>query len=199
MPQAMMAGGALMSGIGAYQKAQSEKNALNSQAQANEYTAAVRQQQAREQEQVGNAEQTQSGLKYGALYGTQRADLAAHGVDLGSGSASAVLASTKLMSSIDAATIANNANRQAWNYTVAATDYSNQAAGDRAGASNISPLSSGFTSLMGSAARVAPYWYQPGSSAPGTNGLDGQVTNSGLINSTNQYGYPTLNGMGIPH
>ena len=160
MPAASAASTAF-SAFGAYQKASAVKSALQSQAQAATWDQAIRQQQALEQQQAGAAEATQSGLKYGALYGQERAGMASNGVQLDSGSAAAVAASTKLVSSIDAATIQNNANRESWNYQVAAADFGNKAALKGAGADSITPITSAANSLLTSASKVSSTWGKP--------------------------------------
>lgn len=140
-----VAGGAGMSAMGAQNKAQAQQDMLNSEAN-------IADMQARQAILNGqNAEQS-SMLKTGAVLGAQRAQLGANGVDLGSGSATDVLASTKYLGVRDAMTIHDNALRTAWSYNT-------QAAMDRAGASNINPGMAGFSSALGSAGTVATSWY----------------------------------------
>ncbi len=98
-------------------------------------------------------------LKTGALFGQQRANLAANGVQLGSGSALDVLSSTKYMGDLEANTIHNNALRSAWGYQ-------QQASIDKYAASSLNPTAAGLTSLLGSAGSVAKSWY----SIDATNG-----------------------------
>lgn len=64
----------------------------------------------------GQREYASFTLKKGAMKSTQRANLAANGVDLGSGSALETLTSTDIMGEIDGSTIINNAVRSAWGY-----------------------------------------------------------------------------------
>lgn len=165
MPAASVAlAGDTFKAFGAYQQASAVKSSLQSQAQAFTWDQAIRRQQALEQVQSGNAEATQSGLRYASLYGQQRAGMAANGVQLDKGSAAAVEASTKLMSSIDASTIQNNSNRSAWNYNVAATDFGNRSAMANSGADAITPLASGAQSLLTSASTVSKTWGAPNKS-----------------------------------
>jgi hypothetical protein len=171
MPAASL--GATFRAFGAYQQASADKSALQSQAQAFTWDQAIRKQQALEQQQTGAAESTQSGLKYASLYGQQRAAMASNGVQLDSGSAAAVAASTKLVSSIDAATIQNNANRESWNYQAAATNFGNQAAFKSAGADSITPITSAATSLITDANKVSATWGTP-NPAPVPISINGQ-------------------------
>ena len=64
----------------------------------------------------GQREYASFTLKTGAMKSTQRANLAANGVDLGTGSALETLTTTDVMSEMDGQTIINNAVRAAWGY-----------------------------------------------------------------------------------
>jgi hypothetical protein len=55
-------------------------------------------------------------LKAGALKSTQKAAMAANGIDLGVGSAAEVIASTEIMKESDMQTIKENSVRSAWGY-----------------------------------------------------------------------------------
>lgn len=70
------------------------------------------------------------------VVGSQRAALAAQGVDLGDGDAGALQQESVQLGELDVLTIKNNAARQAWGYQVEATNYRNQAKLARMGASN---------------------------------------------------------------
>lgn len=67
---------------------------------------------------AGNTMAGRALTKGSELAGTEKADYAASGVDVNAGTPSNVMLSTKAMSAIDAATIQNNATRQAWGYKV---------------------------------------------------------------------------------
>lgn len=137
--------GAVTKAAGAYTDAKARKGALRAQAQ-------IADEQGRQALAVGEHEEQNSDLRTGALFGQQRANLAANGVDLGSGSALDVLASTKFLGIKDAMTIHDNALRTAYTYRTQAS-LLNQSA------SNISPLLSAGTSLLGSAGTVGKSWY----------------------------------------
>ena len=120
----------------------------------------------------GNKQTAALTLKAGQIKSSQRAALAANGVDLGDGNAAEVQASTDIMKDIDVNTISANAVRSAWGYRTQATNYQNEAlsaesngwayradaATKRASASSISPASSAATSLLGGAGTVASSW-----------------------------------------
>ncbi|CAB4165354.1 hypothetical protein UFOVP821_42 [uncultured Caudovirales phage] len=99
----------------------------------------------------GRQQQFALRLKQAQVKGTQRARMAANGVALDSATAVDVQASTDLIAGMDAATMENNARREAYGYRVQATNYQAQMAG-------ANPMAAGFGSLMEGAATVASKW-----------------------------------------
>ncbi len=136
---------AASSAVGAYYSSRSQKDALGFQADLEEY-------QAQNALLQGEREMQRSRLSTAQLKSTQRASMAANGVDLSEGTPARVLTSTDLLGEIDAQTIQQNALRSAWGYR---TD----AAMKRASADAISPLMAGGVSLLGGGAQVASSWY----------------------------------------
>lgn len=67
-----------------------------------------------------------------ATIGSQRASLAAQGVEIDEGSALAIQEDTARQGELDAITIRNNAAREAWGFRVGAVDAGNRARIDRA-------------------------------------------------------------------
>lgn len=127
-----------------------------------------------------NASRTQAAT----VKSKQKVALAANGVDIGQGSAADVLTSTDYVGELNAnrisdaaannaATVRDNAIKNAWGYRVESTNYLNDAASkradaelyrfdakrQRAGAAGISPGLAGAVSLIGSAGQVASAWY----------------------------------------
>lgn len=142
----MQAGGGLMGAVGAYESTAARKGMLATDAKIANW-------QASQALISGQQQEESSRLQSGALFGKQRAQLAANGVQLGSGSALDLLAGTKFIGNLDAATIHENALRTAWGYQT-------QAAIDQNASQSLSPLTSGFTTLLGSAGSVANSWYK---------------------------------------
>lgn len=154
------AAGTVMGAFGAQNSANSQKATLG-------YEAAV----ARNNQTIANyqsdlavqngaiAEQNQR-LKTASIAGDQRAALAANGVDLGTGSATEVLATTKYMGERDALTIRDNAARQAWAYKNQAAGYGAEAAADLATSDAINPDMAFASSLISGAGQVAGGWYK---------------------------------------
>jgi hypothetical protein len=68
------------------------------------------------------------------MIGAQRAGMAAQGIDIASGTALDVQASTAYVGELDALTVRNNAAREAWGYQVEAGNYRTQAAQAQAAA-----------------------------------------------------------------
>lgn len=141
----MQGASAASSAVGAYYSARSQKSTLGFQADLDEY-------QAQNALVQGEREQQRSRLATAQLKSTQRASMAANGVDLAEGTPARVLTSTDLLGEIDAQTIQQNALRSAWGYR---TD----ARMKRASAGTINPAMSAFSSLLGGGGQVASSWY----------------------------------------
>lgn len=115
----------------------------------------------------GAAEERATLRKYGNLKGSQRAAMAANGVDLSSDTPVDVLTGTDIVAAEDVQTIRENAIRTAWGYRMEAANA--RASGGqqriaansaRAGAAGSSPFMAGATSLLTGASRVADTWYR---------------------------------------
>lgn len=157
---ALQIGGAASGAVGSYYAGQAQKSALEYSAFTAETNARLAERSAQSVMLQGEQQAHQSQLRTAQLKGTQRAGLAANGVDLGEGSPARVLANTEVMGAIDVDTVQANAVRAAWGYRTQATNYENQAAFNTTSADNISPLAAGATSLLGSAGAVAGNWYK---------------------------------------
>lgn len=156
----MQGAGAASSAIGSYYSAQANKSSLNQTADMADINARMSESAAQATLLTGQREVQKSQIATANLKGTQRASLAANGVDLGEGSAKDILTSTDVMGEADANTLQANAVRSAWGYRTQAVNQTNQANMSRAAASAISPSTSAVTSLLGSAGAVASNWYQ---------------------------------------
>ena len=151
--------GAATSAIGGYFGAASQKSALSAQAGLADTNARVAEMAAQSTLAQGQKEVGRLTLRAGQLKSTQRAGMAANGIDLGVGSAAETLASTDIMKEIDANQLQANAVAAAWGQRIQGVNYQNDALTKRATASSISPFSAAATSLMGSAGKVASSWY----------------------------------------
>lgn len=108
---------------------------------------------------TGERQEQNVRLKTSQLKHTQRASMAANGIDLGSDTAAQILTTTDLMGEIDAQQVKTNAVRSAWGYRTQGTNAANEAAMKRASANGIDPGSAFSSSLLGNAGQVAMNWY----------------------------------------
>lgn len=159
-PVALMAAGAGMQAGSTFSQASSQQNQLNYQAQVADANAKVADDQRRLEIIQGQTDEQTQRLKAAQVFSDQRAAMAANGIDLGEGSATDTLGTTKFMGERDALTVRDNALRRAWGYQVQSDNYKTQGAAARASASSINPLMAGATSLLGSATDVAGTWYK---------------------------------------
>jgi len=154
------AAGAIVAAMGAANGSNAAKQSYEYQAAVERNNAAIAEFQAQDALNRGAQDVVNSRLKYGAVKGTQRARLAASGVDVTEGSAKNILDDTQYISDVDAATLTDNALRAAWGFRVqAATATSNsEMLSTRAAAE--SPGTAVLTSLLGSGRTVADSWYR---------------------------------------
>jgi hypothetical protein len=155
----MMIGGALTGALGSFYSAESTKSSLKFQADMADINARISELGAQSVLEAGNRQVGALTLKAGQLKSTQRATMAANGVDLGVGNAAEIQASTDIMKEIDANTITANAVRSAWGYRTQAVNQQNDALIKRATASGIDSTGAAMSSLMNSAGSVATSWY----------------------------------------
>jgi hypothetical protein len=152
--------GMLSSANAAKASAESTQTQLNFQANLADINARINETQAQQTLLTGQREEQKSRIATANLKGTQRASLAANGVDLGVGSAAQILTSTDVMGEIDAETIQSNAIKSAWGYRTQGANQTAQATSSRAAAGAISPDSAFTSTLLGGAGQVASSWYQ---------------------------------------
>lgn len=160
---ASLAAGALSTGVSAIGAAQQASAtaaadryqaqvALNNQKIAGQYAA---QATADGENQVA-AKQQQTAQ----MIGSERAAMAANGVELDNGSALRIQGDTAKLGEVDALTIRNNAARAAYGYELQGVSYGQQAALDESAASNAVSAGSlnAFSSIVGGASSLADKW-----------------------------------------
>lgn len=155
-------GGAASSGIGSYFGAATQKITLQGQAAIADSNARMAELAAQSVLLQGQRQAGAVTLRAGQLKSSQRAAMAANGVDLGVGSAAELQASTDVMKEIDKDTVEANAVLNAWGYRTQAVNFQNEALSKRAAAKAISPAMAAGSSLLGSAGSVAGSWYSLG-------------------------------------
>lgn len=119
---ASMAMGAVSSASGAYAQSQAAKTQGDLSRTIYEANATLANEAAAEAIARGDRQANQVKIGAKRLIGAQRAQLAASGVDVNSGSALDVQADTAGMGAMDALTAKNNAWREAWGYKAQALD-----------------------------------------------------------------------------
>jgi hypothetical protein len=164
-------------GLTAYsasQQADAQKKATAYQAQVAANNAKIAGYQRSAALQQGEQEAQQSMLQRAQMLGKQRAALAANGVDLNSGSAIDLLASTEFLGEQDVNQIQNNAVRKAWGYEVEGSNYQAQSNLDQWKADTTNPTAigamAGTTSLLSSASMFAMSRIGGGSSGSSNSG-----------------------------
>lgn len=155
---------AALTAFGAYRGAQSNKAALNYQARVAENNAVLAGYQATDALERGDRAAADTRRKYAGLMGTQRASLAARGLDIADGSANAILQDTAYFGQYDEATVRANAAREAWGYKTRQASFAGDAAAYGAQADAINPLFdaaiAGGGTYFGRANSVADKWFQ---------------------------------------
>ena len=156
---ALMAAGTASSTVGSYYSAKSQQTQLSLQADIAEANAAIAEVGAQSELARGQREEQNVRMRTAQLKGSQRAALAANGVDVGEGSALNILDSTDYMGEVDANTVRANAIRSAWGYRTQGMNQQVDAVARRGTAAGISPGMASATSLLGGATDVASTWY----------------------------------------
>ena len=155
----MQIGGAVGGTVAAYDKAASEKQAYLYRAAVSSNNAQYATWQAEDAIARGQTDRARAQIKGMQLKGTQVSRMAAAGLDLGEGSALNILTDTDLMTALDANTIRDNAQREAWGYRAQASNSNSEAGVLRSRADRISPTGSAFSTLLTGAGAVASSWY----------------------------------------
>jgi len=157
-PQLQMAGG-VMSVIGAFAGAISQRQTLKFQAELARINEAIAESNARAALMMGQREEQRSRLSTAQMKSTQEVGYAAAGVDLGVGSAARVRTSTDFMGEIDANTIHANAVRAAFGYRTQSTNFGMEASIRSTAGNAVSPWLQAGSSLLTGAGKVAAGWY----------------------------------------
>lgn len=163
--------GGVASAYGAYGQAQAQKATLGAQAAIADANARISELGAQAALRDGQQSIATATAKYGQLAGAQRAAMAANGIALGEGSAADVAASTEFLKEQDKTTLEINAMRAAFGQRQQAANQTSQANMARANAAGLSAGGAAFTSLLGSATKVAGTWYQFSKDSGGSSTL----------------------------
>lgn len=118
------------------QTSKAQKAAGEYQQQVADQNAAIGRNQAEQARQIGNIEEARVRRQARAAVASQRAALAANGLDINSGTALDLQAETAGFGEADALTARSNALRQAWGFEVGAVNDVNQGRAARAAGQN---------------------------------------------------------------
>ena len=126
------------------------------------YNAAIAKQNEKYSLDVGEQQAVKQGIAGAAQAGQIKAAQGASGVDVNYGSAKEVQTSQHLVSQMDLNTIRERAAKTAYDFSVQAVNYENQAKGYNKAASNARTESvlGAVSSFIGSAGSVASKWMQ---------------------------------------
>lgn len=118
------------------ENAEAQADAANYSARVSEKNAKLDDFRAEQAGRIGAVNEERHRQKVRGLVGTQRANAAANGIDLGSGTVEAMLDETVTMGEADALTIRFNAMNEAWGHRVSASNKRNDARMTRFGGKN---------------------------------------------------------------
>lgn len=168
--------------VGSIMQGQSQSEMYNYQAQVERNNAQIAKQNAVFATEIGESQATQQGMKTRAIVGAEKAGQAASGIDVNTGSAVDVRASTAQLGELNALTIRSNAARQAYGYQVQSTSDIAQADLDTFAASNAKTAGyfGAVGSLLGAAASAGSAYSQWQLASP-----------SSIAGITDASGYPT--------
>ena len=157
----------VLQGLGAVAQAQGQRHAAEAKANEYRYQAQVDDNnrkvalwKAQDAKDRGAKEEASLRTKVAQLKGRQKSALAASGVEIGDGSALDILGDTAALGELDALTIRSNAEREAYEQKVNASNLAANASMKRMGADNaiIAGRIGARTSLLSGAGSIASKW-----------------------------------------
>lgn len=156
---------AAIAAYGAYSQSEDRRVQAEYQSRVAANNAKVAEWQAADAEERGQRQAMEVRRKYAALMGTQRAALAARGLDISDGSANATLQDTSFFGAYDETMTRANAAREAWGYRVRGANFTGDAQFLAAQANAENPglsaaLAGGSTFFSSGGGSVAARWYQ---------------------------------------
>lgn len=156
----MAISGVLNGAIGSYYSAKASQSNLRFQADMAEINARTAESNAQSILRQGEKQIGQVTMRAGKVKSSQRAAMAANGVDLSEGNAVEVQASTDIIKEMDALTINASAVQAAGAARTQGVNQSNQALIGRTSANNMNPGSMAFSTLLSNASMVAGTWFR---------------------------------------
>lgn len=145
--------------MGSMQQAQAQQNQANYQAAVQRNNQIIAQRQADDAIARGKIEAKQHKLRVNQFKGEQRSVLATSGFDANEDDALDILADTAEIGKQDELTILNNAEREAYQHRIAASNAGAQSSLLSNQAKSISPGFAGFSAAASGMGSVADKWY----------------------------------------
>lgn len=162
--------GATLTAYGAYQQAQGQKSQAKYNAAVQENNARVAEFKAEDAQDRAQTDAENVGRQQAAVRGKQRAQLAANGLDLSSGTPLSVQEQTDYYGLKDQKTATDNGAREAWGLRSQRDSYSAESQMQRNTAKSISPFGALATSLLGSSGKIADRWLVNNPTSGGSKG-----------------------------
>lgn len=125
-----------LTAVGGYQQYQAQRANADYQEQVGERNAEIGRRQAAQERDIGNIDEERHLRKVRQMLGAQRAQQAANGLDINTGSALDLQAETAGFGAADASTIRSNALRRAWGLDVGAVNDLNAGRAEAAASRN---------------------------------------------------------------
>ena len=147
---------AMFSAVGKMQETEAQNQQASYNAAIARNNATLSEYKAVEAQARGEEEATAQARKTAQLRGDQRATLAARGLDLGEGTAAALVDQTDYFGQVDQNTIRLNAAKEGYTNRVQGQNYTTQAS--QFEASKKSPMMAGISSMLSSASQVDSKW-----------------------------------------
>ncbi|MGL4351350.1 MAG: virion core protein, T7 gp14 family [Plesiomonas shigelloides] len=158
--QGMQIAGTVAGAYGAYNQSKATKQSLEYQSAVARNNAEYSESQARDAIRRGQVAENDVRRRTAQLEGSQRARLAANGIDLGEGSALNILMDTAFFGENDALNVRDNSNREATAFRTQASNQIGNANLMDARAGMESPMGAAATTLLTGAGAVASSWYR---------------------------------------
>lgn len=159
-------GSTVLSAYSNYQQARVSKAVAENNARTAEY-------QAQDAQRRGEQEAIEAARRGAAVKSSQRATMAARGLDLGFGTAQDLQDQTDFFAQTDAGMARHNAAKEAWARRAQGASY-------QAEADNIKPGLYATSSLLSGASQVASKWYTPASAGFGDGLSQGERRRIGV-------------------
>lgn len=151
-------GGSLIGMAGQQQGTDASRSQAHYNAAVARNSRLIAQQNARYAEQAGAVKEQAAGRRTAGVIGAQRAVAAAHGLDVNSGSPALLQEDAAALGHLDALTIRNNADREAYGYRSQATNFGAQEGLYQMEEDSLGGWASTAGSLIGGASGVADKW-----------------------------------------